>query len=150
MTISLKSELSTVTAGLGVNFVAFQFSPDQWGYAVLLLLAGALLGASIAAYCGKKLGLEDAADSIIEKIIVNVSIVGIFGPAILGWWIDLTGMQLEAAGPMVGGVIAMFGVTALIILIPKILSLLRRINVLRVLGKASEVIEPEAKPTPKI
>lgn len=135
-------QLASVAFGVSFNFVAFQLAPEEWGYAVLLLLAGALFGACVAAYCGKAMGLESASERIVGKVLTNVSVVGMFGPAVLGWWIDFSGMQLEPAAPMVGGVISLFGVTFLFIIAPKIIALLRRINLLPLAGK-SAVLEPE-------
>ncbi len=131
MNTSVKAELGSLLLGILCRSFALALPPDQWGYACLLLVTGAACGASIAAYIGKALGLADTGGTIFGKILLNISVVVIFGPAALVWFMHYTDLEIEAAGPLVGGVMALSGVTALVILIPKLMTFLRKFNFFR-------------------
>ena len=81
MNTSVKAELGSLLLGILCRSFALALPPDQWGYACLLLVTGAACGASIAAYIGKALGLADTGGTIFGKILLNISVVVIFGPA---------------------------------------------------------------------
>ena len=143
---TVKAEAICLLGALASQTFALQLDPGQWGFAVLLLVAGGLFGATIAAYAGKRIGLEETVDNLFGKILLNVAAVGVFGPSALTWWMHWTDASMVEAALLVGGVIAMIGVSTLVIIIPKFLALMKRLDIVAVLGKIFPWFRPAAPP----
>lgn len=116
---------STVEAGgTALALVTYMYAAlFTQGDASLLwfMAAGTVGGAVLSAMGGKAFGVLDMGmKTLVAKIAANICVVMVFGPLALGWSLQKFegAADPQAIAAAVGGSLALFGTSALILIVP--------------------------------
>lgn len=118
------AEAAVEVAGTSLALVTYTYAAifTQGDESLLwFMAAGTIGGAVLSAMGGKAFGILDmGTKTLVAKITANICVVMVFGPMALGWALTkFNGMaDPQAIAAAVGGSLALFGTSALILIVP--------------------------------
>lgn len=152
MNTKLEHVIEIVGAGLAAAAFGFAalFTRDGGGALFLFFVAGALAGAVLGALGAKAFQLmELGMKAVGAKVAAHLCVVIIAGPAVLDWSLKRFegSLEPESIASAAGGVVALFGTSLLIMVVPSLAAWAKYLIWKRI-PKAPAVPEVNSKDSP--